>query len=79
MSSSSSAQRRLLPKCVPKVRARFIAIETTCRMREAIEAGLRRGNGMILPLGEALGEGRSLDDVLSNRAILLWGQGRAMC
>ena len=27
---------------------------------------------MILPWGEALGEGRSLDDVLSNRAIPLW-------
>jgi len=30
---------------------------------------------MILPWGEALGEGRSLDDVLSNRAIPLWGRG----
>jgi len=48
-------------------------------MSEAIEAELRRGNNMIIPLGEALGEGRSLDDVLSNRAIPLWGQGRAMC
>jgi hypothetical protein len=30
---------------------------------------------MILPWGDALGEGRSLDDVLSNRAIPLWGRG----
>jgi hypothetical protein len=42
-------------------------------MREAIEAELRQGNDMILPLGEALGEGRFLHDVLSNRAIPLWG------
>ena len=35
-------------------------------MSEAIEAGLWRGNDTIIPLDEALGEGRSLDDVLSN-------------
>jgi hypothetical protein len=62
---------------MPKVRARFIAIQTTCRMSEAIEVKLRRGNDMFYLGVKPWGEGRSLDDVLSNRAIPLWGAGKS--
>jgi hypothetical protein len=60
---------RLLPKWMPKVRAWLITIQTICRTREAVEAKLQRGNG-ILPRDE----GRSLDDVHTNRAIPHWGR-----
>ena len=48
-------------------------------MSEAIEAEFQRGNDMIIPLGEALGEGRSLNDVLSNRAIFPSGGREERC
>ena len=32
---------------MPKVRARFIVIQMTCRMREAIQVELRRRNDMF--------------------------------